>query len=356
MNIKEVLKKASGNLPVCYYKVCHKIAELISDYQNVISSDEAIASHIEKGLRILSYILPSYIDMPQYFSELLYLVSKLLEMLHDFIYCKRFLLVPAEDLFNMKAKIKYALAITEYSEAFFEIGGQQLWGETGKWLTVLMIQFFKALLKLALVYMQPSIVSTEPFQDVNRAEAVQNADHRARSDRKRQGSMRYPSMEGVAVEERPSVRDWRTDLKQDFAKLRAGSAVRAALPNRQFIGELLYIARPLAHLTAMFACGERSWKPFIASLVIEAASMRLITAAGKGARLYPAEKVEVANRKLNFLLYLLRSPMYDRATKMTIDRVLKWMRQSIPLAGHVVEPIEDYLPTWRKTYAYCWSS
>lgn len=66
--------------------------------------------------------------------------------------------------------------------------------------------------------------------------------------------------------------------------------------------------------------------------------------------------LELQRRKMMLLLYLLRSPFYDRYTKERLNKLLIVLSQSIPLVGHVLRPLAEYLPHWQGTYLYLWST
>ena len=82
------------------------------------------------------------------------------------------------------------------------------------------------------------------------------------------------------------------------------------------IGELLHILQPLTHLASLALCGPASWKPFLLSLAMDCSSLSLHS---QEERLTERERRELVRRRLALLSYLLRSPLYDRRSKVIFD-------------------------------------
>ena len=76
---------------------------------------------------------------------------------------------------------------------------------------------------------------------------------------------------------------------------------------------MLHILQPLAHLSSLAVFGQNSWKPLILSLVLDCSSLSL---HGPLDSLTDRERREVVRRRLALLSYLLRSPLYDRRSKV----------------------------------------
>lgn len=125
------------------------------------------------------------------------------------------------------------------------------------------------------------------------------------------------------------------------------------LEDHQVIGEVLHILRPIAHLTAAATFGPTAWTPYIISLGLDVSSLKLLhEPADKMWTLN--ESVELGQRSFGLVLYLLRSPFYDRFTKEKILRLLSFFADHIPLFGRLIRPLVAYLPEWQRTYFYVW--
>ena len=62
-------------------------------------------------------------------------------------------------------------------------------------------------------------------------------------------------------------------------------------------------------------CGPASWTPFLLSLAVDCSSQALHWPASQ-ASLDREEQQELARRRMALLAYLLRSPLYDKKSKV----------------------------------------
>ena len=109
---------------------------------------------------------------------------------------------------------------------------------------------------------------------------------------------------------------------------------------------------PSLPVAAMFSLSQQSWKPWLLSLAMDLASLQL---HGGLLRWRSKEKSEIVRRRVSLLLYLLRTPFYDRHTRALLVRLLGYLAATVPLVRLVINPMLGYLPAWQKTYSYCWS-
>lgn len=112
---------------------------------------------------------------------------------------------------------------------------------------------------------------------------------------------------------------------------------------------MIYIAKPLCHLGAMKCFGTSSWLPWLISLSMDASSLKLF----EPVRLNHDEKEEINRRQLMLLMYLLRSPFYDRISSKVLTAILIKLTR-LPLVGLLPKHILQYLPHWQKLYSYTW--
>mmetsp|Transcript_12531 Transcript_12531/g.45701 ORF Transcript_12531/g.45701 Transcript_12531/m.45701 type:complete len:162 (+) Transcript_12531:197-682(+) len=128
------------------------------------------------------------------------------------------------------------------------------------------------------------------------------------------------------------------------------------------VGELVHVLRPVAYALAVRRCGRASWRPWLASLAMDLASMtlhawidrRTLRAAhadrarvgGGGAeeqgearlaalRYTAEEREELGRRQLLLVYYLLRSPMYERGLQ-GLARGAQRALAPVPVARTVV--------------------
>ena len=86
------------------------------------------------------------------------------------------------------------------------------------------------------------------------------------------------------------------------------------MQGKRRVAEILHLLQPLAHLSSLAVFGQNSWKPLILSLVLDCSSLSL---HGQAEVLSERERREVVRRRMALLQYLLRSPLYDRKSKVT---------------------------------------
>ena len=135
-------------------------------------------------------------------------------------------------------------------------------------------------------------------------------------------------------------------------------------------GEAVHLLRPLIYVCLLKRHGLRSWRPWAASLGLELLSQyalatghHMLRTAGaakwpRGTTLYslallrgltarrwgPAERQELAARRVGLLRYLLRSPCYDSFTRGALARAARagaWLPLAGPLGAYVLELIDS---------------
>lgn len=118
--------------------------------------------------------------------------------------------------------------------------------------------------------------------------------------------------------------------------------------------EYAYIVKPLVHLAAVRTFGYKSWKSYTIALLMD---LYTIKTYYKHQHLMTKEqKVELSKRCVNLLLYLVRSPMYEKNTAGRIDSLLNFVANHIPFARTICNPVKQYIPQWQSTYFYMWST
>ena len=113
--------------------------------------------------------------------------------------------------------------------------------------------------------------------------------------------------------------------------------------------KVIYTAKPLCHLLALNRFGMKSWVPWLLALTMDVSSLKLLE-QGK----YNCEEMkEIHRRQMTLLMYLLRSPFYDRYSRRILSFfLLKFSR--IPLVGVLPKHLNMYLPYWQNLYSYTW--
>ena len=170
-------------------------------------------------------------------------------------------------------------------------------------------------------------------------------------------------------------------LKRLLQKHHRTSPLITKLSTRRLIGEVIHITRPLAHLASgAMAGGFQKWLPFLLSLSLDVVSLRLLQGNGmsesnvlnaimrSGSKTNKndpqqvpvdeiwnwSEQLEIYNRYISLLMYLLRSPFYDQHLKQRLLRILSLFANHIPVFGRLLKPFIVFLPEWQRVYFHIW--
>lgn len=112
---------------------------------------------------------------------------------------------------------------------------------------------------------------------------------------------------------------------------------------KPFVYQIIHINKPLCHLALMGRCGTGSWIPWLAALGMDVASLKLIDPT----RMNLDEKQELKRRQLTLLMYLLRSPFYDRLSRRVLVYALTNFSR-LPLIGILVQHCKNFYVLLRK--------
>lgn len=118
--------------------------------------------------------------------------------------------------------------------------------------------------------------------------------------------------------------------------------------------EYVYIVKPLVHLAAVHRFGYKSWKSYTVALLMDLYTIR--TYYNHQHLMTKEQKLEMSKRCVNLLLYLVRSPMYEKSSSKKIEAFLNIIANYIPFAKTVCTPVLQYIPQWQNTYFYMWST
>lgn len=143
------------------------------------------------------------------------------------------------------------------------------------------------------------------------------------------------------------LRNWKHIGKECKPDSQRGSA------NALTLAETFYIAKPMLHLGGCALFGYKSWRSWSMALLIDLMSLRIYL--NNRSLLTKIQKVEISRRIISIVLYLLRSPFYDRYSRDKINALLGALIKHIPLTKAVVAPLKDYIPYWQDTYFHMWS-
>lgn len=325
---------------------------LYAKYVKWVSGNPSALGDVEMAVKWLSYFVAGKINNSPAVSELVYSMSNLLVFFNDRIIEKAngYTLQRENDF--LAGQIKNVLTILDYCEVFLELSAQKLWGSRGRWFLIVVVQSIKCVgrLVLTMVCQNNNIVKNPPIPVLDRNNITEpnrpeNGTFQELSDTvvlKRSGRV-LRKVEGAP----PIVsRNFKPLKHQPVVIQYGGRFIRTA--------ELMYIFKPLVHLVCIRRYGIKSWKSYLVPMAIDVASLRIYY-KNRG-DLSREQKQELSRRCVSMLLYLMRSPFYDKYSKQRIASLLTGIGNKVPLMGTISSMILSYIPHWQETYFYMWSS
>ncbi|CAG9856578.1 unnamed protein product [Phyllotreta striolata] len=342
--------------------VLFSLPELYNSYKSWVSQNPKTLGDWESIAKWTSYFLAGRINNSQILSELIYCLSNLLVMFNDRIIKK------ANELHDCQStveKIKLWLTVVEYSEVFCELSARKIWGSTGKWVVIICIQIFKCISRMLLIFhYKESIIQNPPIPVLDRKNALITGEHST-------SLVTEPNFESITftlkrsgrvvrkIDSSPPTigRDWKPLPKPSFFQPEGNQSINSILAKRMLIAETIYVIKPIAHLASLACFGTKTWRPWVISLALDVASLELYRSCTKKNKqsLTKQQRLQISKRTVLLLLYVLRSPMYDKHSKDRLHSFLMAL-SNVPLAGLVCKPLAEYLPFWQSTYFYMWST
>ncbi|XP_050070450.1 peroxisomal membrane protein PEX16 [Anopheles maculipalpis] len=341
--------------------VLTELQSLFERYVKWVSSNPSQLADVELTAKWLSYFLAGKINNSSAVSELVYSLSNLLVFFNDRIIEKASRRATDATTEPLERRVKVLLTTLEYCEVFIELSAQQIWGTRGRWLFIAIIQTIKCIgrLFLTLYCRNTKIVRNPPIPSLNRKtleelpHSPDNASFRDNLASESSGIVLKRSgrvLRKVNCSPSLTSRTWKPPT------------IGGSQPNQptEYGGKLLvsaealYIAKPLIHLACMRKFGTKSWTSYLLALALDSASLRLYYKNREV--LSKEQRVELSRRCVSMLLYLMRSPFYDRYTHDKIANVLNGIGNNVPLTGTIARLILSYIPHWQETYFYMWST
>ncbi|MBW0493813.1 hypothetical protein O181_033528 [Austropuccinia psidii MF-1] len=385
-------------------------------YQDFLLNNATRITSIESTLRSLTWFLPGRFKDAELASEALYATLNLLSLYHDGIISKAAGSLPSLRKPTLSSHGRYtsawssfsstynylahALAIISRSELLIEMIARRKLGSRRRWRVVLMLECFKALLRLKLVALTRRMLVNPPLPqrtiDPTTIEAHRPVSGPATHHPSHQGSSSAKTIDSSLSSDLPSTFTWvgkRTGTtRPTIASLRAQShhpdephsrgstrnlvneylsrraltlegllkpleLIRKLRTNKARLAELIWILRPVIYALTINRFGQHHPAPFLFSLSIEYLSYSLRQSSlQQPLQLYnnphgtafnrfvsELERTEFSQRQKAFWCYFLRGPLWILWTKPKLISISQKL-SSKPLLNLISLAIQDYTP------------
>nr|XP_039266343.1 peroxisomal membrane protein PEX16-like [Styela clava] len=269
------------------------------------------------------------------------------------------------------------LTIVEFTQAFVEMTASRIGGRGARWAVIVVISLIKACMRLVLLYAFKSNIQTHPPVKKMTRETLFSKDQDVNSNNIENKSKPYVYvgrrtghvMRTLDHTSPTHSRSWETPKPSSVSFELEGKVVNSSFPtppgsptelnNLERVGETLHILRPIIHLIGVGFFGTQSVVPWLASLVTDASSHTLLNGHVQeklktSTRFNSDERKELRRRAAVMIFYLLRSPIYDRFTKVKVMKMIQVLSDHVPLVRFILQPLARYLPAWQQVYFYTW--
>ncbi|XP_045480015.1 peroxisomal membrane protein PEX16 [Harmonia axyridis] len=340
-----------------------RFSDFYNNYRNWVSKNPQVSTDFETTARWLSYFIAGRINSSHVVSELIYCLSNLLVLHNDRIICE----LRHLNTVRSGEKLRLYLTVLEYSEVFLELSASKKWGEKGRWLVICIIQLFKCISKLVLVHhYKESMIQYPVISVLERRALTETSDAGCISVSEicQRGSVSFKLKRSGRIirkiEASPpaNIRSWKPLQKEIIYDPVSLENIEQALLDRMLAAETIYLVKPIAHLGSLIYFGQKSWKPYILALMFDLCSLHLYKSCDKTKinTLSIKQKVIISRRTTHLLLYLIRSPFFNRYSKDKINDLLNSMSRNVPFASLICNQFIKYLPFYQSNYFYMWSS
>ncbi|CAK8691740.1 unnamed protein product [Clavelina lepadiformis] len=344
-------------------KFQRKLEELKSAYVTFVTGNPALIEQVEKSLKASSYLFEA---LSKNYETSIFIAEIVSFSCNLFAYANSHLLNTKKFFSNSEAnnlaeKIKQTLTVVEFSQAFVEITASRVGGPGARWAVITIICLIKVLLRCILLFLFDSGIQTSSLCSLTNTSTLM-AKLSSTDQAAEESEIIYVGRRsGHKMRTLASSTSRLGDVPGSGSSTSVLSALHTTrLTGSEKIGECLHAIRPLVHVMAVGVFGTKSFIPWLSALVTDSSSHVLLqrtiqsTSSKKRLSYNPEETRELQRRYANLMLYLLRSPVYDKFTGPKLLKTLNFLSDNVPLARYILEPFSKYLPEWQKVYFYDW--
>jgi peroxin-16 len=339
-------------------------------YQRLIVSNAAQVSSIESSLRTLTYILPGRFQDSEVASEALFSGLNLLGIYHDHVLDKAAEMGLIASTQETKAEtsqlhnrylqgfysssrtfsyLSVMLTILRYTEVLMEMVVKKKAGNEARWNLVTFLEAFKhvsvytlmrcrAMARMVLVHVTERRMLVAPPHNERVLDPTRIVSHEqdVHMDQLHYSGLRTgkriaklasvtrtrPESSGgmfgaMNAEANDNVTKFLHERLLKPEQVVPPKELMRPLTGLSMLSEYLHILRPLVYVLLIRKLGERTWKPWIAALLMDLASRYWAMQAT-----HPLEKQAQKRRKRLLFYYILRQPFYCEYTKHVVCSVV----------------------------------
>jgi peroxin-16 len=262
-------------------------------------------------------------------------------------------------------RLKLFLTILDNVEVLIEITSKKMFGDKRKFIVIFIIQAVKCIGRLVLLVKYKNRISQTPaIEYVDRKNVFkQRATNPLQPELNNETLSSSSSLSSITLKLKRSgktirkvsnappiyTRNFRAPETELEPTDRFGALNHTAIKN----AEIVYVLKPMLHLGSIAAFGYKSWKSYLVSLFLDTYSIYSYYKYRN--YMTPDQKRELSRRCVNMLLYILRSPFYDKYSADKIDSFMRALN-NVPFARFIVEPYRQYIPNYQDTYFYMFSN
>lgn len=242
-------------------------------------------------------------------------------------------------------------------EVFIEMSARKIWGERGRWLFISIVQMMKCICRFILTFKYlENVLSHPPIVTLDRKKVQQSltkSDDKCDVGAARSSYELKRSVRSVRkVEGAPPIhlRSWKG--LDEKANSNNSSRFRSTKRDKLLVPEVIHILKPVLHLFSCSIYGQNSWESYCVALCSDLISLRLHKQSTD--LLAPEEKLEISRRYASTLMYLIRSPFYEKYTEKRIMNALGAFGSFIPFSELIQQQFMQFIQHWREAYFYMW--
>ncbi|CAO3599717.1 unnamed protein product [Absidia cylindrospora] len=336
--------------------------EYLAQYEDFLIKHAAQITTFESSLRSLTYLLPGRFHDAEFASQAVYAGLNL-----DSAFNKYLLFWKQRSKWNKTASD--LLSILAYTQVLIEMGVRKKWGKLAQWQIIAFLEAIKVLLRLGLLQTTQNRMTLSPThlqREVDPA-TLETRPENARTGTyqgERSGHEWTRMKDSFALDRRDTSDDIDAFLMSKVLtpeKLRQPPQMTHVLSSLGRLGEILYLLRPFIYVLCILKYGQRSWKPWTISVIVELGSQLALRKAFDGLsedghdNRMPLEKQEMSRRTQLIWFNLVRGAFYSRITRPTLEHYCNRL-ESKPLLNMAAGVLRDYLPLWESFYFYTSSS